>query len=97
MQVLQEFYVNGTRKIASPLPKDSARPAVNTYATWCTETTPAKISAAFHIEDESRIGLWAALIVSAAKSGATSQKISAPVNASLACSSRSLGSPCRRL
>ena len=44
---------------------------MNTYATWCTETTPAVISAAFHIEDESQIGFWEALIVSAAKSGAT--------------------------
>jgi predicted nucleic acid-binding protein len=72
MQVLQEFYVNVTRKISTPLPKDSARLVVNTYAAWCTETTPAEISNAFRIEDESKIGFWDALIVSAAaKSGAT--------------------------
>jgi predicted nucleic acid-binding protein len=36
------------------------------------ETTPAEVSMAFRIEDESRIGFWDALIVStAAKSGAT--------------------------
>jgi predicted nucleic acid-binding protein len=71
MQVLQEFYVNVTRKIASPLPKEAARLVVNSYAIWCTETTPAEISTAFHIEDESRIGFWDALIVAAAaKSGA---------------------------
>jgi predicted nucleic acid-binding protein len=71
MQVLQEFYVNVTRKIASPLPKDAARLLVNSYATWCMETTPAEISAAFRLEDESRIGFWDALIVaSAAKCGA---------------------------
>ncbi len=36
------------------------------------ETTPTEISAAFRIEDESRIGFWDALIISsAAKSGAT--------------------------
>jgi len=29
MQVLQEFYVNVTRKIPSPLRKDSARMVVN--------------------------------------------------------------------
>src|SRR5713101_7478335 len=70
MQVLQEFYVNVTRKIASPLAKDVARLAVNSYSIWCTETTPAEIAAAFRIEDESRIGFWDALIVaSAAKSG----------------------------
>jgi predicted nucleic acid-binding protein len=72
VQVLQEFYVNVTHKIASPIPKDAARLVVNTYSIWCVETTPAEISTAFRIEDESRIGFWDALIVaSAVKSGAT--------------------------
>lgn len=71
LQVLQEFYINVTRKIASPLSKDSARSVVTSYAMWCTETTPIEISTAFRIEDESRIGFWDALIVaSAVKSGA---------------------------
>jgi predicted nucleic acid-binding protein len=71
-QVLQEFYANVTRKIPTPLSKDLARLVVSSYAIWCMETTPAEISAAFRIEDESRIGFWDALIVSsAAKSGAT--------------------------
>jgi predicted nucleic acid-binding protein len=71
MQVLQEFYVNVTRKIAKPLSKDAARRVVNSYSIWCIETTPAEIAAAFQIEDKSRIGFWDALIVaSAAKSGA---------------------------
>jgi predicted nucleic acid-binding protein len=72
LQVLQEFYVKVTRKIAAPLSKDSARLVVSTYAMWCIETTPAELSSAFRIEDESRIGFWDALIVSsAAQSGAT--------------------------
>jgi predicted nucleic acid-binding protein len=72
LQVLQEFYVNVTRKISSPLPKPVARMVVNSYAVWCVETTPAEISTAFRIEDESGIGFWDALIVaSAAKSGAS--------------------------
>jgi predicted nucleic acid-binding protein len=72
MQVLQEFYVNVTRKIASPLPKDVARAVVNSYSIWCIDATPAEIAAAFRIEDESRIGFWDALIVaSALKCGAT--------------------------
>lgn len=71
MQVLQEFYVNVTRKIAAPLPKDLARLVVSSYATWCMETTPTEIASAFRIEDESRIGFWDALIISSAvKSGA---------------------------
>src|SRR5271169_4099523 len=66
MQVLQEFYVNVTRKIASPLSEDVARLVVNSYSVWCIETTPAEITTAFRIEDESRIGFWDALIVAAA-------------------------------
>ncbi len=71
MQVLQEFYVNVTRKIAITLPKDLARAVVSSYTAWCVETTPAEIAAAFRIEDDSGIGFWDALIVSSAvKSGA---------------------------
>jgi predicted nucleic acid-binding protein len=71
MQVLQEFYVNVTRKIRSPLSKDSARLVVSSYSIWCVETTPAELSVAFRIEDESRKGFWDALILAAAaKSGA---------------------------
>jgi predicted nucleic acid-binding protein len=71
-QVLQEFYVNVTRKIASPLPKVSARAVIHNYASWCIENTLVDISTAFRIEDESHIGFWDALIIaSAAKGGAT--------------------------
>jgi predicted nucleic acid-binding protein len=71
MQVLQEFYINVTRKIAHPISKESARLVVGSYAIWCVQTTHAEISTAFRIEDESRIGFWDALIVAAAlKSGA---------------------------
>jgi predicted nucleic acid-binding protein len=71
MQVLQEFYVNVTRKIPHPLSKESARLVVSTYTTWCIGTTPAEIASAFRIEDESHIGFWDALILaSAIKSGA---------------------------
>ena len=71
MQVLQEFYVNVTRKVAAPLSKEMAREVVNTYVAWCIETTPAEISAAFRIEDESRLGFWDSLILAAAaKAGA---------------------------
>jgi predicted nucleic acid-binding protein len=71
LQVLQEFYVNVTRKISTPLLRETARAVVGTYAVWCVETTPAELSTAFRIEDEARIGFWDALIVAAAlKAGA---------------------------
>jgi len=51
-----------------------ARPpdlVVSSYSVWCVETTPAELSVAFRVEDESQIGFWDALIVAAAaKSGA---------------------------
>jgi predicted nucleic acid-binding protein len=81
MQVLQEFYVNVTRKIASPLPKDVARLVVNSYSVWCIETTPAEITTAFRIEDESRIGFWDALIVAAAAKSGVLRILSEDLNA----------------
>jgi predicted nucleic acid-binding protein len=81
MQVLQEFYVNVTRKIASPLPKNVARLVVDSYAIWCMQTTPAEIAAAFRIEDESRIGFWDALIVASAAKVGTIRILSEDLNA----------------
>ena len=81
MQVLQEFYVNVTRKIATPLPKDVARLVVSSYSIWCMETTPAEIAAAFRIEDESRIGFWDALIVASAAKAGTVRILSEDLNA----------------
>lgn len=80
-QVLQEFYVSVTRKIPTPLSKDSARLVVDAYATWCLETTVAEISAAFRIEDESRIGFWDALIVASAAKGRATRILSEDFNA----------------
>jgi predicted nucleic acid-binding protein len=70
--VLQEFYVNATRKIRKPLTKAEARTIVDTYGSWCADgTTPGDIVAAFQIEDQARIGFWDALIIAvAARSGA---------------------------
>jgi predicted nucleic acid-binding protein len=81
VQVLQEFYVNATRKISSPLSRYSARLVVSTYAIWSAETTPAEIASAFRIEDESRIGFWDALIVSSASKNGASRILSEDLNA----------------
>ena len=81
MQVLQEFYVNVTHKIATPLSKELARLVVNSYAIWCMETTPTEISAAFRIEDEHRIGFWDAMIVSAAAKSGAARILSEDLNA----------------
>jgi predicted nucleic acid-binding protein len=79
--VRQQFYINVTRKIRSPLSKNLARRVVDSYALWCIETTPAEISAAFRIVDEARIGFWDALIVSSAFKAGASQILSEDLNA----------------
>jgi predicted nucleic acid-binding protein len=80
MQVLQEFYVNVTRKIATQLPKASARTVVDSYTVWCIDTTPAEISAAFRIEDEAGIGFWDALIIAAARKAGAARVLSEDLN-----------------
>ena len=71
MQVLQEFYTNVTRKLASPLPRKDACAVVNHFSQWCIETGPIEILRAFSIEDQAKISFWDALIVaSAVKAGA---------------------------
>ena len=81
MQVLQEFYVNVTRKIPHPISKQSARLVVNSYTIWCVECTPGEISMAFRIEDESRITFWDALIVASALKSGASRILSEDLNA----------------
>jgi predicted nucleic acid-binding protein len=80
-QVLQEFYVNVTRKIPKPLPKTAARSVVGSYLIWCVETTTAEISAAFRIEDEAKIAFWDALIVAAAIKAGADRILSEDLNA----------------
>lgn len=71
MQVLQEFYVNVTRKIATPLSKSEARAIIEDFTHWCIAASPSDLRQAFLIEDGARIGFWDALIVaSAVKAGA---------------------------
>jgi predicted nucleic acid-binding protein len=81
MQVLQEFYVNVTRKLSKPLMKKAARTVVDRYALWCIDTTPAEIAIAFRIEDDARIGFWNALICAAALKTGAERILSEDLNA----------------
>jgi predicted nucleic acid-binding protein len=80
-QVLQEFYVNVTRKIAKPLSKKSARAIIDSYTVWCIDTTPAEIATAFRIEDDARISFWDALICAAALKAGADRILSEDLNA----------------
>ena len=81
MQVLQEFYVNATGKISSPLSKKAARGVVNSYATWCVDTVAEDIFRAFQIEDEARISFWDALILASARKAGAVRILSEDLNA----------------
>jgi predicted nucleic acid-binding protein len=66
-QVLQEFYVNVTRKIPKPLPARSARDVVAAYGEWVSSPVDVtQILRASEIEERHRLSFWDALIVSAA-------------------------------
>jgi predicted nucleic acid-binding protein len=81
-QVLQEFYVNATRKIRKPLTKPEARAVVETYASWCVDgIATGDLTAAFQIEDRARIGFWDALIVAVAMRAGAHRVVSEDLNA----------------
>ena len=66
-QVIQEFYVNITRKIPHPLSPAQARELIDNYFAWPviingTET----IRRASEIEERYRLSFWDALIIAAA-------------------------------
>jgi predicted nucleic acid-binding protein len=66
-QVLQEFYVNVTRKIASPLSPVQARTIIENYLVWQIEVNaPETILLASFIEERHHLS-WDSLIVAAAQ------------------------------
>lgn len=66
-QVLQEFYVNVTKKIAKPLSRAQARGIVENYFSWCIEVNePETILRASEIEERYSLSFWDAMIVAAA-------------------------------
>ena len=80
-QVLQEFYVNATRKGHKPLRRDAARAVVATYSAWCIDISNADVFTAFKIEDSPQISFWDALIVAAAVKGGATSILSEDLNA----------------
>jgi predicted nucleic acid-binding protein len=71
VQVLQEFFVTVTRKVASPLPVDDAKARVRELATWRVFAPTAEdVVAAIELHTQTRLGFWDAMIVlAAAESG----------------------------
>lgn len=66
-QVIQEFYVNVTRKISSPLTQARARGIIVNYFSWHVEPIePDTILAASEIEERHTLSFWDSLIIATA-------------------------------
>lgn len=79
-QVLQEFYVTVTQKLATA--RASAREVVRTYAPWVHRpTTPQTILRASEIAELARLSFWDGLIVAAAEEAGASQLYTEDFNA----------------
>ena len=80
-QVLQEFYVNVTRKISSPLSPAAARGIVAGYCVWQIEVLgPDTVVRASEIEERHDLSFWDALIVTAALQGHAAKILSEDLN-----------------
>ena len=68
VQVLQEFYVNVTRKIAQPVALAQAREVLRLYRFWIRNETDADtVLRASEIAELSQISFWDGLIVASAE------------------------------
>ena len=68
IQVLQEFYVNATLKLNTPVAHSTAREIIQTYSVWIHHaTTIETVTRATEISDLARISFWDALIVASAE------------------------------
>ena len=68
-QVLQEFYINVTKKIPRPIPLFEAREIIRTYLCWeIRENTAMSVIRASEIEEKYNISFWDAMIIVAAYS-----------------------------
>lgn len=80
-QVLQEFYVNVTGKIPTPLSQARARGVPQSYFSWQIEWNgPDTILLASEIEERHRIAFWDAMIVAAAIRGGAERILTEDLN-----------------
>lgn len=81
-QVLQEFYVNVTRKIKAPLSHSAAREVVRDYALWVeTSLTAATVVRASEIGEIWQISFWDAMILAAAEQSGADRVLTEDMNA----------------
>ena len=81
VQVLQEFFVNVTRKLARPLSVDAATRIVEQYLTWrLVENTGALLLEGIQIADQARLSFRDGLIVAAAASADCEELLTEDLN-----------------
>lgn len=67
IQVLQEFYVNVTRKLKKPLSSEKALAIVEEYLTWSVvENTGRLLVNAIELQQRAQLSFWDSMVVQAA-------------------------------
>lgn len=67
VQVLQEFYVNVTRKLKKPLSSAKAREIIDEYLTWTVVANTGKLlTDAIDLQQKVQLSFWDAMVVQAA-------------------------------
>ena len=81
VQVLQEFYVNVTQKLTTPIARSTAREIIKTYGVWIHHvTTVETITRATELAELARISFWDALIVASAEEVDAAELLSEDLN-----------------
>lgn len=67
IQVLQEFYVNVTKKVARPLTTPDAIQIISDLSTWQVHSpSPADVLQAIRLQERYQINFWDAMIITSA-------------------------------
>ena len=81
VQVLQEFYVNATQELATPIAGSTAREVIKTYGVWIRRaTTVETVTRAAELSELARMSFWDALIVAAAEEVDAAELLSEDLN-----------------
>lgn len=81
VQVLQEFYVNATQKLTTPVARSTAREVIKTYGVWVHHaTTVETVTRATELAELARISFWDALIMASAEEVDAEELLSEDLN-----------------
>jgi predicted nucleic acid-binding protein len=82
IQVLQEFYVNVTKKVKKPLTSAKALEVIEEYLTWTVvENTGRLLTSAIELQQKAQLSFWDAMVVQAAIEAGCDKLYSEDMNA----------------